>query len=109
MGLVGSRTKVTPHALSNCPVRNTGSSSDRGEGRQVMVVCVLVGGVVHRHLGGETSLQEYARNRRCFLMAKLRTRQTLAPSSGSEEARVENDFAKEKREAKADTGTTAFQ
>lgn len=74
-----------------------------------MVVCVLVGGVVHRYFGDEISLQEYARNRRCFQMAKLRTRQTLAPLSGSGEARVENGFAKERREAKADTGTAAFQ
>lgn len=74
-----------------------------------MIVCVLVGGVVPRHLGGETSLQVYARNGRCFQMAKLRTRQMSAPLSDSGEASMENGFAKEKREAKADTGTTAFQ
>lgn len=73
--------------------------------------CVCAGGgrVVHRHLGGETSLQECARNPRCFQMAKLRMRQMSAPLSDSREAGVENGFAKEKREAKADTGTTAFQ
>lgn len=58
-----NRNKVTSHALSNRPVRKTGSSSDPGEGRQVMVVCVLVGGVVQRHLVGETSLQECAKIR----------------------------------------------
>lgn len=41
--------------------------------------------------------------------AKLRMRQKSAPLSGPGEARVENGFAKEKREAKADIGTTAFQ
>lgn len=65
--------------------------------------------MVQRHLGGETSLQECVRNWRSFQMAKLRTRQMSAPLSGSGEARVENGFAKEKREAKAGTGTTAFQ
>lgn len=40
-------------------------------------------------------------NQGCFLMSKLYTRQTFTPFNGSGEGRVENGFAKEKREAKA--------
>lgn len=47
-------------------------------------------------------MRAYDRNNQgCFLMSKLYIRQPFTPFNGSGEGRVENGFAKEKREATA--------